>query len=124
MLTSAVLAAVGAFWVFARDAFLAQGHFVATIAFFALFAAVAVLNAFPRRQAPPPPVFRVLYIAIAVALVGRARRLHRAASRRGASGMPVVLLAEAAALSLFFAFWVVQGIEKWDDADPRIAAER
>ena len=41
-----------------------------------------------------------------------------------AVGVPVVLLAEAAALSLFFAFWVVQGIEKWDDADPRIAAER
>ena len=37
-------------------------------------------------------------------------------------GVPVVLLAEAAALALFFAFWVVQGIEKWDDPDPTIAA--
>ncbi|MGA7147571.1 MAG: hypothetical protein WBX17_03665 [Microbacterium sp.] len=124
VLTTAVLATVGAFWVFAREAFLAQGHFVATVAFFALFAAVAVSHAFPRRQAPPAPVFRVLYTAIALALVAVLVVYIVLLPGARASGVPVVLVAEAAALSLFFAFWVVQGIEKWDDADPRIAADR
>ncbi len=124
VLTTAVLATVGAFWVFAREVFLAQGHFVATVAFFALFAAVAVSHAFPRRQAPPAPVFRVLYTAIALALVAVLVFYIVLLPGARASGVPVVLLAEAAALSLFFAFWVVQGIEKWDDADPRIAADR
>lgn len=124
VLTTALLATVGAFWVFGRDAFFAQGHFVATIAFFALFAAVAIFNAFPRRQAPPPLVFRVLYTVIALALVAVLVAYIVLLPGAGASGVPVVLLAEAAALSLFFAFWVVQSIEKWDDADPRIAAAR
>jgi hypothetical protein len=121
VLTTAALATVGAFWVFARDAFLAQGHFVATIAFFALFAAVAVFNAFPRREAPPAMVFRVLYVVIALALVAVLVAYIVLLPGAGASGVPVVLLAEAAALALFFTFWVVQGIEKWDDADPSIA---
>lgn len=120
-LTSGVLAAVAAAWLFARDAFLAQGHFVATIAFFALFAAVAVLNAFPRRGAPPAPVYRVLYVAIALALAAVLVVYMLLLPTADAHGVPVVLLAEAAALALFFAFWVVQGVEKWHDADPRIA---
>ncbi|MFE7843902.1 hypothetical protein ACFUTX_01755 [Microbacterium sp. NPDC057407] len=122
--STAVLVLIGAAWLFARDLFLAQGHFVATIAFFALFAAAAVLNAFPRREAPPPMVFRVLYVGIAAALglvlVAYIVLLPRADAR----GIPIVLLTEAAALGLFFAFWVVQGIEKWHDADPSIAAPR
>lgn len=36
------------------------------------------------------------------------------------SGVPVVLLVEAAALCLFCAFWVVQCIEKWNEGDPGI----
>jgi hypothetical protein len=31
-----------------------------------------------------------------------------------------VLVVEAVALILFFAFWVVQGIEKWSDPDPTL----
>jgi hypothetical protein len=38
------------------------------------------------------------------------------------SGIPIVLIVEAIALALFFAFWVVQGIEKWSDPDPSIIA--
>ncbi len=121
---TAVLVAVGATWLFARDAFLAQGHFVATIAFFALFATVAVLAAFPRRVAPPAMVFRILYMAIAAGLVAVLVIYIVLLPGAGARGVPVVLLAEAAALLLFFAFWVVQGIEKWDEADPSVAAAR
>lgn len=120
--STAVLVVVGAVWLFARDAFLAQGHFVATIAFFALFATVAVLNAFPRRGAPPSTVFRILYVGIALALVAVLVVYIVLLPDADATGIPLVLLAEAAALALFFAFWVVQGIEKWDEADPAIAA--
>jgi hypothetical protein len=120
--STAVLVVVGAVWLFARDAFLAQGHFVATIAFFALFATVAVLNAFPRRGAPPPMVFRILYVGIALALVAVLVVYVVLLPGADATGIPLVLLAEAAALALFFAFWVVQGIEKWNEADPAIAA--
>lgn len=120
IVTAAVLVVVAATWLFARDAFLAHGHFVATIAFFGLFAAVAVISAFPRRGAPPAPVFRGLYVVIAVALAGVLVAYMVLLPQADARGLPIVLLAEAAALLLFFAFWVVQGIEKWNDADPAI----
>lgn len=119
--SAGVLVVIGALWLFARDAFLAQGHFVATIAFFGLFATVAVLNAFPRRGAPPPTVFRVLYIAIAVGLAAILAVYIVLLPDADSTGLPVVLLAEAAALALFFAFWVVQGVEKWNDDNPRIS---
>lgn len=120
--SAAVLVVVGALWLLARDLFLEHGHFVATIAFFALFAAVAVLNAFPRRGTPPPLVFRILYTAIALALAAVLVLYILLLPEADATGFPVVLLAEAAALGLFFAFWVVQGVEKWPDPDPSIAA--
>lgn len=120
IITTAVLAVIAMVWMFARDAFLAQGHFVATILFFALFAAVAVLNAFPRRGSPPSSVFRVLYIAIALALVAVLVIYVLLLPGADATGLPIVLLAEAAALALFFTFWVVQGIEKWSESDPSI----
>lgn len=122
VVTTAVLVGVGATWLFARDAFLAQGHFAATIAFFALFATVAVLNAFPRRGSPPPAVFRILYVAIAVALAAVLVVYITLLPEADTNGVPVVLVAEAAALALFFAFWVVQGVEKWNEVDPSIMA--
>jgi len=117
--TVVVLGVVAGTWVFARDAFLQQGHFVATIAFFALFAAVSVMSAFPRGGAPPAPVFRVLYAAIA-ALLAAVLVAYIAFLPAAEGGIPIILLAEAAALALFFAFWVVQGIEKWNEDDPAI----
>lgn len=120
VVSTGVLAIVGACWLFARDAFLAQGHFVATIAFFALFATVAVLNAFPRRGAPPPLVFRLLYVAIAASLVAVLVVYIALLPTADATGLPVVLIAEAAALALFFGFWVIQGVEKWHEDDPSI----
>lgn len=107
-------------FVFARDAFLQQGHFVVTVAFFALFAAVAVRNAFPSRTDPPPPVFRVLYLVIAVLLVGVLIAYVLLLPRAGQTEVPIVLIAEASALALFFAFWVVQGLERWNEPNPSV----
>lgn len=121
--TAAVLAAVGLTWILARDVFLQQGHFVATIAFFALFAAVAVRSAFPRRGTPPSLVFRVLYAAIAVGLALVLAAYVVLLPQADAYGIPLILLAESAALGLFFAFWVVQGIEKWSEPDPALRSD-
>ncbi len=115
-----VLAAVGLSWAFARDWVFAQGHFVATIAFFALFALVAVLAAFPRRSDPPARVFRALYIVIAVLLVAVLAAYIAFLPQADTLGIPLVLVAEAAALVLFSAFWIVQGIEKWSEPNPSL----
>lgn len=115
-----VLLAVALTWTFARDTFLELAHFVATVVFFALFAAVAVRNAFPRRGAPPSFVFRVLYLGIAAGLVVVLIAYLALLPGAGALGFPLVLVVEASALVLFFAFWVVQGVEKWDDPDPTL----
>lgn len=122
VITVAILALVGLTWMLAPERFLAHAHFAATVAFFGLFAAAAVLSAFPRRGAPPAPVFRALYTAIAVGL-GLVLVVYVAVVPQSeAFGIPVVLITEAAALLLFLAFWVVQGIEKWSDPDPSITA--
>lgn len=118
--TIAALAAVGLTWTFARDAFLAQGHFVATIAFFALFAAVAILNAFPRKTDPPARAFRILYVTIAALLVLVLIAYIAFLPQAKTLAFPLALVAEAAALVLFFAFWIVQGIEKWNEQAPRL----
>ncbi len=120
VIAGAVVAATGLAWVLAREAFLDQAHFVATTAFFALFAAVAVRNAFPRRGPQPAPVFRALYTAIAVGLVVVLVAYVVLLPQADGSGIPIVLIVEAVALALFFSFWVVQGIEKWSDPDPTL----
>ncbi|MGU3645892.1 hypothetical protein ACLBXX_13065 [Microbacterium sp. C23T] len=123
LIAAVVIAVTGLTWAFARDAFLQNAHFIATTAFFALFAAVAVRNAFPRQGPPPTPVFRVLYTAIAVGLVLVLVAYVVLLPQASGSGIPIVLIVEAIALALFFVFWVVQGIEKWSDPDPSIIAE-
>jgi hypothetical protein len=120
-LAVAVLVAVLIGWVWAREFFLAQAHFIATIAFFALFAAVAVRNAFPRRGAPPAPRYRAIYVLIAIwlTMVMLAYTWVEGSGIAERTDVPYVLLAEAAALLLFFAFWVVQCIVLWNEEDPR-----
>lgn len=118
--TVMMLATVALTWAFAREEFLQYGHVVATVAFFALFAAVAVLNAFPRRSPPPAPVHRVLYVAIAAGLIVVLIVYVALMPHADDLGFPLVLVAESAALALFFAFWVVQGVEKWNNADPTL----
>ncbi len=121
-LAIAVLLAVGLTWALDREAFLAQAHFVATTAFFALFAAAAVLNAFPRRDPPTPP-FRVAYVTIAVLLVVVLGFYVTLAVLADEIRVPTILLSESAALALFFAFWVVQCIEKWNDPNPSLRGD-
>ncbi|MFB7884642.1 hypothetical protein [Microbacterium sp. NPDC056057] len=122
LIAAVVIAVTGLTWAFARDAFLQNAHFIATTAFFALFAAVAVRGAFPRQGPPPAPVFRVLYTTIAVGLVLVLVAYVVLLPQASGSGIPIVLIVEAIALALFFVFWVVQGIEKWNDPDPSIIA--
>ena len=122
IIAAVVLAATGLTWAFARDLFLQQGHFVATTLFFALFAAGALRSAFPRRGPQPAPVYRVLYTAIAVGLVVVLIAYVILLPQADGGGIPIVLVLEAAALALFFAFWVVQGVEKWSDPDPTLMA--
>jgi hypothetical protein len=121
IITAVVLGAVAVIWAVAPDVFLQQVHFVATVIFFGLMAAVAVRNAFPRRETPPAPVYRALYTAIAAGLVV-VLVAYVALLPRLDEGFGLVLVVEAAALTLFTAFWVVQGIEKWNDADPSLIA--
>ena len=115
-----VLATTALTWAFARDAFLQYAHFVATTAFFALFAAAAVRTAFPRQGPPPAPAFRVLYAAIAAGLVLVLVAYVVLLPQATGSGIPIVLIVEAIALTLFLAFWVVQSLEKWSDPDPTL----
>lgn len=116
----AVLLTVALTWTLARDAFLQLAHLVATVVFFALFAAVAVRNALPRRRAATGAVYRVLYGVIAAGLVIVLVAYAVLLPRSGDLGFPLVLVVEASALVLFAAFWIVQGVEKWDDPDPTI----
>lgn len=115
-----VLIVVGVTWAFAGSAFLAYGHFVATVAFFALFAVVAVRSAFPRRGVVPAPIYRVMYTAIAVGLALVLVAYILLLALADPHGIPIVLIVETAALVLFFAFWVVQSVEKWDEPDPSL----
>ena len=122
VIAAVVVAATGLTWAFARDAFLQNAHFVATTLFFATFAAVAVRSAFPRQGPPPPPVFRVLYTAIAVGLVLVLVAYLVLLPQASGRSIPIVLIVEAIALTLFGVFWVVQSIEKWSDPNPSIIA--
>lgn len=104
-LAVAVLLTLGLLWTFVPDVVLAHGHVVATVIFFALFAAVAVVHAFRARP------FRAAYITVGALLV-LVLIAYAAFFPRS------VLIAEVAALMLFAAFWILQSIEKWNDPDP------
>ncbi|MDE0545361.1 hypothetical protein [Microbacterium sp. C7(2022)] len=125
-LTVGVLVTLGIGWAWVPEFVLAQGHFIATIAFFGLFALVAIRNAFPRRGMKPRPVYRDMYVLIAVLLV-LTLVAYGAIEGSGVaerSDVPFVLLAEVAALVLFFLFWVTQCAELWNEEDPRTLIAR
>nr|WP_315267550.1 hypothetical protein [Microbacterium lemovicicum] len=122
--SAGVLVIVAACWLGARDAFLAQGHFVATVIFFALFALVAIRSAFPSRLSPPPRRYRVAYSLVAGLLLLVLAVYVVSAIRAGDGAAPSLLFAESAALALFSAFWLVQTIEKWRQSDPALLPAR
>jgi hypothetical protein len=104
------------------DWFLDWAHFLATVVFFGLIAADAILNAFWRTSSQAPPTWlRVVYIAIAVVLVLDVLLLifttvvlWDAATAR----FPWILVGEAVALLAFLAFWWLQTWQRWNEVDP------
>ncbi len=95
LIAIAVLAIVTVSWGFFFDTFVTYAHVIASVVFFGLIAAVAVVNAIGRREDEFPPTrpFRISYITIAVLMVldmgvlipsahlRRRRRLGRARRR-------------------------------------------
>jgi hypothetical protein len=129
---AAVVVAAGITWWLVHPASFSLGaHLAATIGFFALITAVATIAAVrplaagTRRRR----VIRALYGAIAAGMGAALAFLAVVVVLRAtgvdlldATGAPLIFLGEAVALVLFALFWLVQTIELWNDADPRLRA--
>lgn len=104
------------------EVFLGWAHFLATVVFFGLIAADALLNAFWRITSEVPPRWlRIVYIAIAVVLVVDLIVLIAATILTwDAAGevFPWILAGEAVALLAFLAFWWLQTWQRWNETDP------
>jgi hypothetical protein len=123
LIAIAVLAIVTISWGFFFDAFLTYAHVVASVAFFGLIAAVAVVNAIGRREDEFPPTrpFRISYVVIAVLMVLDMGVLIPSAIFGGGDAWGV-LVCESLALALFLVFWILQTAQKWDESDPTLIA--
>ena len=102
--------------------FLGWTHFLATVLFFALIAADAVLNAFWRTTSEPPPRWlRIVYIAIAAILIADMIALIVATFLTwdaGGEASPWILVGEIVALLAFLSFWWLQTWQRWNETDP------
>lgn len=102
--------------------FLDWAHFLATIVFFGLIAADAILNAFWRTTSEAPPRWlRITYIVIAVVLaVDLVVLIFATITLWDAAGTapPWILVGEAVALLAFLAFWWLQTWQRWNEVDP------
>lgn len=125
---AAVFVVVLATGIWAPEAFLAGAHLVATVVFFGLIAADAILNAFWRTTSEtPPPWLRVAYIVIAgvivvalLVVVGATLAAVLGPEADAApGGIPWILVGEAVALVAFLAFWWLQTWQRWNETDPR-----
>ncbi|MGJ0389226.1 hypothetical protein [Microbacterium sp. CGR1] len=127
LVTAAVVVAL-AFWPAVNEYFpfnfwpVHSIHFVVTLLFFGVFAAVPILYAggpLEPGETPPTPRQRSIYRWIAGLLIVDLLLLVMALLFRQAFGeTPVVLFGEAVALILFAAFWSVQTFQRWDDPNP------
>lgn len=103
-------------------------HFVVTLLFFGVFAAVPILYAggpLEPGETPPTPRQRSIYRWISGLLITDLVLLGVALLFRQAFGeTPVVLFGEAVALILFATFWWVQTFQGWNDANPPSIAAR
>lgn len=90
-------------------------HLVATVCFFAMFAAVPLVTVFGGGERPSS-VYRRVYAAVAVVMVAALVLTIIAAIRHPQT--VGVLIGEAIALGAFAVFWTTQTIERWRDADP------
>lgn len=120
-IAAAVLIVVWLAWWLDRDAFLRWAHVAAAVGFFAVIAAVAVINAFAPLPPPAPEWLKGAYVGIAVALgvvvLGMPfyGHLH-------AGALYGVFVGEVVALVLFAAFWVLQSLQYWRVDDPAVIA--
>jgi hypothetical protein len=110
------------------EVFLGGAHFVATVVFFGLIAADALVNAFWRTTSETPPVWlRITYIVIAGVLVAAlivvtaatASAVFSSAADDGGEAFPWILFGEGVALLAFLAFWWLQTWQRWNESDPR-----
>jgi hypothetical protein len=126
VLGAAVLVVVLVVGGTAPDLLLRWAHFFATVVFFALIAADAILNAFWRTTTPAPPRWlRIVYIAIAAVLIVDLILLITATLTAvqtdpdaATEVFPWILVGEAVALLAFLAFWWLQTWQRWDEIDP------
>lgn len=97
-------------------------HFLVTLVFFGVFAAVPLLHAAgptDERETPPTPRQRATYRWISGLLILDLLFLLAAVVFRQVFGeTPAVLIGETTALVLFATFWGVQTVQRWHDADP------
>ncbi len=90
-------------------------HLVATVCFFAMFAAIPLVTVLSSAERTAR-VFRRIYLAVAVAIViALVLTIVAGVVHPEAGG---VLLGETAALAAFAVFWTTQTIERWRDSDP------
>lgn len=99
-------------------------HYAVTIAFFGSFAAVPIVNAWPRKrepgEAPLKRWHRVVYVAVPIGIV-----LDLALMFALKGAWPgAVFWGEAGALFLFACFWAVQTIQRWDEGNQRSVTRR
>lgn len=89
-------------------------HLVATVSFFAMFAAIPWVTVF--GQDPPAPGYRRLYLTVSVVIVAAlVTTIGAAIANPDTVG---VLIGEAVALAAFGVYWTAQTVERWGDADP------
>lgn len=97
-------------------------HFAVTLIFFGIFAAVPILHSrgpVDETETPPTARQRAVYRWVAGLMIADLLLLLAAFVFREQLGdIPLVLLGEAVALSLFAWFWWVQTFQRWDDANP------
>jgi len=121
-IAAAIVLVVWLTWWLARDAFLRWAHLVAAVGFFAVIAAVAVVNALRPVPASAPHWLKGAYVAIAVALGVIVLGMPFYGSLH-VGDLYGVFVGEVLALLLFAAFWVLQSLQYWRVDDPRIIAQ-
>lgn len=121
-ISGAVLLTVWLTWWLARDVFLRGAHLAAAAGFFAIIAAVALVQAFRPAERAAPRWLKAVYlgIAIALAVVVVGMPLYGSLHVGRVFG---VFVGEVLALALFAAFWVLQSVQYWRVDDPAIRAE-
>ncbi|NYF17467.1 hypothetical protein HDC37_002295 [Microbacterium sp. AK009] len=97
-----------------QESLLRFGHLAATLAFFALIAAVAGWTACAPSSSRPTA--RGIYAVIAVGILAAVGFLFVVFL----AALPLVLIGEVVLLLLFSAFWIVETVQTWNDPDPRI----